>query len=100
MTVREGNLFVGGRLEVGSRTKHDQPVLADWKEEIRAKPDSATEFDATREVPRELGERLVVLSSRGPVTLEFDESGLDHQRMRTMRELSAASAAELDRLLE
>ena len=100
VTVRNGILFLGGRLEVGTRTRHDQPILADWAQEIRAKPNTATAFNATREVPRELAERLIILSSRGPVTLEFDEYGLNHQKMRTMRELSTGSAAELDRLID
>ena len=100
VTVRNGNLLLGGRLEVGSRTKYDKPIVAEWMEEIRAKPDSATDFDAAMEVPRELAERLVITSYRGPVALKFDEAGLYHQRMRTMRELTPESAAELECLLD
>ncbi len=100
VTVQDGKLFLGGRLQVGSRTKHEEPVVDDWKEEISAKPDTATEFNAARVIPKKTAAQLVFLSVQGPRTLTFEGTRIYHQRMRTMRELDPASAAALELLLK
>lgn len=72
--------------------------LWDASEHVIGSSGTPKDFDLT--VPAKTTERLGFVTGRGNRPLKFESSGrLDKQTLRGVREIDAASAAELDKLL-
>jgi hypothetical protein len=108
MTLREGKLFLISKMQVGkivfSKEKVKDILRLDYepmsaKEYLIAKLGTPMRFN--REVPLDIVKRLRFISSKRQL-LKFKPGTkrLDQQTLRTLRELTPASAAELDKLLE
>ena len=108
ITVKKGNLILGGKVVVGricgqreaeATLKVAPGTIYEATEHIIAagRPDR---FRPDTEVPRQIVERLVFEGRDGPMTLKFKQPGiLDQQTLRGVRRLTAASANLLESLL-
>jgi len=108
VTQREGKLFLIAKMQVDEITPSKKRVIdvlrLDYdplqaKEYKIARWGTPIRFD--REVPFEVTKRLRFISSKSQ-SLKFipGTKQLDQQTLRTLRELTSTSAAELDKLLK
>lgn len=100
-------LFLLGRIEVGAILGQEQAEAtmgeALWiaEEHVLARSGTENPMRFKREVPLEVAKRLRFMGGQGPALApQLDSEGvLDRQTMRGVRELTASSAAELDRMI-
>jgi hypothetical protein len=107
VTVWHGELFLLGKLVVGALA--DAEAAAPWlglpPEQLWAEADhilaaAATPMDFDRAVPAPITGKLRFVAAGPPKGLVFRAPGeLDGQTLRSLRELTAESAARLDRML-
>jgi hypothetical protein len=106
VTVREGELFLVAKMQVGEILFSDKEVEArigykPWPAPEYLMPQSCTPIRLNRRVPLDVTKRLKSKSAKGIKGLKFtSQTKLDRQTLRTVRELTHSSAAELDKLLE
>jgi hypothetical protein len=105
VTVREGRLYLIGRLavhQICSLSEAKQILRTDnlWDAQEHIIAASATPMRFDFEVPTVITEHLLFVASGVSKPLRFDEPGhLDQQTLRPVRELEPASARLLDKLL-
>jgi hypothetical protein len=109
VTVIKGELFLLARMEVGEIC--DQRAAAIYldcspddlwgaNEHLVAKPGSATLMNFDCEIPLNITEKLEFISTMGNTHLKFKAPGyLDTQTLRGLRQLTPASAQQLDKFL-
>lgn len=107
VTVKQGRLFLGGRMRVEkitAQTECDEyfgESLWPASTHLIASKAASTPMRFDCVVPGELVRRLRFVSHEGPKPPCFDASGqLDRQTLRGVRELTRESAALLDSVLE
>jgi len=99
VTVRDGELYVLGRMEVADVQPYDGRELDEqgqqWRIAAYAKSSTPRRFDNL--VPTEVAEQLECLSDGRTTKLKFAAPGkLDRQTLRAPRQLTVASARLLD----
>jgi hypothetical protein len=104
VTVRQGRLFLVGRMSVWKVCDEAEAVAAldydPWEARDHILAACATRARFDFEVPLEVTKRLLFQSSKFSKPPLFIEPGvLDHQTLRGVRELDPASARLLDELL-
>lgn len=107
ISVRNGDLLLGGRLDVYRIVSQQEAerVLGrsvwEAREHALAEPRTAQPLNLDRVVPRDVVRQLRFVGGGSPVAPVFDEDGgLDQQTMRGVRELTPESAVLLDRQIE
>lgn len=105
VSVKEGQLFLIGKMEVGEMVFSDEKAQSLIGYEPWSAPEHLIARVCTRvqpglEVPADMVERLRFVSASGNVHPKFvAPSVLDRQAFRNIRELEPESAADLDTLL-
>jgi hypothetical protein len=108
VTVKEGVLILGTRIEVGeicSQAQAESYLGTLWEadDHVIAREGSEILFRLDRFVPPEQARELQCISSKNekvPPKFRANSSKLDQQTLRTVRELAPESATLLDRFLE
>jgi hypothetical protein len=108
VTIRRGELYLIGRMEVGEIVFSDSEArkrldYEPWSgpEHVMWKPGTGTPLRFDRAVPLPVTQRLYFESPNGPVPPKFvDHNVLDRQTLRGVRKLTPSSALELDSLIE
>jgi hypothetical protein len=108
VTMRDGRLFLVGKMQVGKIINSDEEAEAcigyePWPAFRHLIAKSCTPMHFNRSVPLSITRCLRFRTSSGVTLLKFrpeDRDKLDPQTLRTPRELTPGSATELDGLLE
>lgn len=106
LTVIAGDLFLGGRMEVGQildqaeAERRRGEKLSDGADHAFALKDSHTKMMFDRKVPKHVVRKLVSVTEGKKSVLVFGEDGkLDQQTLRVVRELTLGSAQLLDEFI-
>ncbi len=109
VSIAEGQLLLGGRMTIKRIVSRDEAVrigrednLIDTDEFIIGEEESGTPLNLHRRLAPDVARRLRFVSpKRGPTPLFFrSDTHLDGQAAREIRELTAESAALLDRIID
>ena len=96
--VRTGQMYLAGRMEVGERHREEGES---WVEVLTAEEGSGTALSFRRKVPLDIVKDLRFRGGDIARPLLFKSNNrLDSQTLRGVRELTPASAALLDTLLD